>query len=76
MSIAVDFLDTFYGDQRLTNFGAQLFRLIGKADTENLQLLSMAFPAEVALYIWWMNRPAPPRADEIVARCQAIGLSV
>jgi hypothetical protein len=42
-----------------TNFRAMLFRLIMKADFENLELLREAFPVEVAYYEAWMKSDPP-----------------
>lgn len=36
---------------RATNFSAQLFNLIAKADVDNRQKLAKAFPSEVTIYI-------------------------
>lgn len=65
MSMADDFIDTFYGDREFTNFGAQLFRLIAKADAGNRARLNYAFPAHIQLYEWWMGTNEPPPVVEV-----------
>lgn len=40
-----------------TNFNAQLFRLMSKADPVNLARLSVGFPTEVEVYAEWHNTP-------------------
>lgn len=57
--MADDFINVFYRRNDFTNFGAQLFRLIAKADEDNRRLLKKSFPAEVELYSWWSNQPNP-----------------
>jgi hypothetical protein len=44
-----------YGDW----FGAQLLRLIAKADASNRHLLSLGFPDEVAAVERWMGVDTP-----------------
>lgn len=76
VSMGHDFLAVFYRhDSDPTNFQAQLFRLIAKADPGNLFRLSLGFPREVLLYQWWMETPAP--APEIVlAKAEELMLGV
>lgn len=72
MSMADDFIDVFYGDGRFTNFGAELFRLIGKADSFNLERIERGFPAEVKLYRWWAIRPTIPASDTVRTKAEEI----
>ncbi len=46
-------------DPRNTWFGAQMMRLIAKADRENKERLRLAFPHAVAAYERWFNGPGP-----------------
>lgn len=72
MSMAEDFINIFYGEDDFTNFGAQLLRLIGKADRENLERLKKSFPAEVELYEWWMEQTNPPVPEEVNKKAEEI----
>lgn len=40
-----------------TNFNAQLFRLMHKADPGNLMLISLGFPLNVEIYKEWLESP-------------------
>lgn len=72
MSMGVDFLDVFYGDRQLTNFGAMLFQLIAKADERNIQRIRIGFPRQVSLYEWWMSLPEPATPEEIGAKAKEL----
>ena len=43
-------------DSDATNFRAILFRLIRKADADNLRKLAKGFPSEVEVYRVWMSQ--------------------
>ena len=49
--------EAFFTDA--TNFTPQLFRLMRKSDQENLSRLAQGFPDHVAMYVTYMNTPAP-----------------
>lgn len=55
MNIAIDFENVFIFHNNADNFDAQVFRLIAKADEQNIKRMRVGFPLHVALYQWWMN---------------------
>lgn len=64
----IDFINVFYGRDNATNFTAQLFRLIAKADAQNKGRLRLGFPVEVSLYEWWTACQTLPSIDEVHAQ--------
>lgn len=72
MSMGHDFIDIFYGENDATNFTAQLFRLIAKADYPNQHRLRGAFPKEVELYEWWMRRPMRPAPSQVMEKAEKL----
>jgi hypothetical protein len=53
--LALDLFIAFHCDG--TNFNAQLFRLMHKADPGNLTLISLGFSTHVAIYREWRESP-------------------
>lgn len=51
--LALDLFLAFHDSA--TNFNAQLFRLMSKADPGNLVLISMGFPLNVEIYREWLH---------------------
>jgi hypothetical protein len=66
MTMAIDFLNVFYHQYNVTNFGALLFLLIAKADAENRASLEKGFPKEVALYNLWIKHNRGLDRNEII----------
>jgi len=52
-------------DSDATNFKALLFRMIQKADADNLRKLEKGFPVEVEAYKVWMNSGEFPTEVEV-----------
>lgn len=63
--IDVDFYNVFYETNDATNFTADLFRLMAKADWHDLVRLTVGFPKEGSLYLWWVAQRTPPPYEEI-----------
>jgi hypothetical protein len=66
MSLFHDFYDVFCGYDQATNFGAQLFRLIAKADFENRERLREIFPSHVELYEKWQTSAEKPNKSVVM----------
>lgn len=54
-----------FNDSNATNFRALLFRMIQKADAENLRRLAKGFPVEVKAYMVQMNCGRFPTEVEV-----------
>ena len=54
-----------FNDSSATNFRALLFRMIQKADADNLRKLAKGFPVEVEAYKVWMNSGEFPTEVEV-----------
>lgn len=42
-------------NENATNFTVMLFRLIAKADPQNIRLIAMGFPRHVQIYLEWQK---------------------
>lgn len=65
MSMVEDFICLTHHNLSRDNFTSQLFKLIFKADRENLNQLEKGFPSELELFYWWRGSPQQP-TDEMV----------
>ncbi len=66
MSMGIDFVKIFVeGDLSPTNFTAQLFHLMAKADHENLARFEKGFPLETELFYWWRGSTNNPTKEDI-----------